>query len=220
MTRLAWLVAGVLAIAPARARADEPPVATLLAGPAAHGAALDPVLAKITFDRMQCKFSEEKHVALLAKPLRAAGAIVFDRARGVARITTAPKPSRVVLTAQALTITTGDHTEQIPLDKMRDLRAFALIVPTLFRGERAELERSFELALYGDARASWALAFVPRADALKKLVRRVVVRGHADALIGLQIVEASGDTTDTQLTEVVTNARVADREIATAFGAP
>jgi hypothetical protein len=205
---------------PAHAQVDVAPAAKLLAGTPARGAAIDPVFAKLKYDRLRCQFREEKRVALLAKPLRSAGAIVFDRTRGIARTTTAPRPSRAVLTAASLRITTDQHTEEIPLDKMRDLRAFALIFPTLLRGDRGELERAFELGLYGDAKASWALAFVPRAEALRKLVSRVVVLGRADTLIGLQISEASGDATDTELTDVVTNAAVTDAEISTAFGAP
>jgi hypothetical protein len=215
--RLAVVIAIITAIA-GPAAADEP--AAVLAGAPARGAAIDPVFAKIKFDRLRCAFHEDKHVALLAKPIRSAGTIVFDRTRGIARITTAPKPSRAVLTQASLRITTDQHTEEIPLDKMRDLRAFALIFPTLLRGDRGELERAFELGLYGDAKASWALAFVPRAEALRKLVSRVVVLGRADTLVGLQISEASGDSTDTQLTDVVINAAVPDAEISTAFGAP
>ena len=216
--RLSVVIAIITAIA-SPALADDA-AAKLLAGAPARGAAIDPVFAKIKFERMRCAFHEEKHVALLAKPLRSAGTIVFDHAHGIARITTAPRPSRAVLTAASLRITTDQRTEDIPLDKMRDLKAFALIFPTLLRGDRGELERAFELGLYGDAKASWALAFVPRADALRKLVSRVVVLGRADGLVGLQIVEASGDTTDTELTDVVTNAAVPDAEISTAFGAP
>jgi hypothetical protein len=217
--RLAVVIAVIAAIA-SPARADEPTPAQLLAGAAAHGAAIDPVFAKIKLARMRCAFREEKHVALLAKPLRSAGTIVFDHTRGIARVTTAPKPSRAVLTAASLRITTDQRTEEIPLDKMRDLKAFALIFPTLLRGDRGELERAFDLGLYGDAKASWALAFVPRADALRKLVSRVVVLGRGDTLAGLEISEASGDTTDTQLTDVATDAAVTDAEISTAFGAP
>jgi hypothetical protein len=202
------------------AHADDAPIAKLVTGTPARGAALDPVLARLSFDRMRCKFSEAKHVALLAKPLRSSGTIVFDRGRGLARITSAPKPSRAVLTARSLRLTTEQRTEDIPLDKMRDLKAFALIFPSLLRGDRAELERSFELGLYGDVKASWAVSLVPRAEALRKLVRQVVIVGRGDALVAFQVSEASGDTTDTELSEVVTNARIPDAEIATAFGAP
>ena len=203
------------------ARADEPrPPAGLVSGEPARGHALDPVFAYFKFDRLRCQFSEAKHVALLARPLRSSGTIYFDRTRGIARITLAPNHQEAVLTATMLRLRTGDRVEQIPLDKTKDLRAFALIFPTLLGGDRGELERSFELGLYGTDRGWWALALTPRAESLRALVRRVVVIGRAAELVSLQIAEASGDTTDTQLTAVVRNAGVPDAEIATAFGAP
>jgi hypothetical protein len=199
------------------ARADSPPAA-LLAGTPVRGAAVDPVFGYLKLDRLRCKFTEAKHVALLARPLQSSGTIYFDRRQGIARITLAPRRQEAVLTATALRIRDGAHTEVIPLDKTQDLRAFALIFPTLLRGDRGELERAFELELYGSARARWALAFTPKAESLRKLVRRVVVFGDQADVGSIQVAEASGDTTDTQLTEVQKNAAVPDAEIAAAFG--
>jgi hypothetical protein len=199
--------------------ATEEPPAGLLSGAPAHGAAADPVFAHLQLDRLACRFSEEKHIALLARPLRSSGAIAFDRARGIARTTESPHPEQVVVTRASIIIRNAGHTEDIPLDKTRDLRAFALIFPTLLRGERAELERSFDVGLYGSAAGWWALAFAPRADSLRALVRRVVVIGRGGALVALQIAEASGDTTETHLSDIRTNSAVPDAEIAAAFGA-
>jgi hypothetical protein len=202
------------------ARADEPkPPAGLISGEPAYGRAVDPVFAYFKLDRLRCRFSEDKHVALLARPLHSTGTIYFDRTRGIARTTLTPRRQDAILTAASLRLRTGDHTEEIPLDKTRDLRAFALIFPTLLRGDRFELERSFELGLYGSERDWWALALTPKAESLRALVRRVVVIGHKAELVSLQIAEASGDTTETQLTAVTRNADVPDAEIAIAFGA-
>jgi len=201
------------------APADQPP-ASLLSGQPAHGAALDPVFARLQLRRLRCAFHEQKHIALLARPVQSSGAIYFDRDRGIVRETRAPRAEKAVLTRTALRIQRGDHVEDIPLDKSKDLQAFALIFPTLLRGERADIERSFDVALYGRADGWWALAFTPRADSLRALVRRVVVFGRAGELVALQIAEASGDTTDTRLSDLHTNGDVSDAEIAAAFGAP
>jgi len=201
------------------ARPEAPP-AQLLSGDAAHGAALDPVFAHFKLARLACKFSEEKHIALLARPLRSSGTIYYDRDKGVARATVAPKPEHVVVTRTTLRFRKGDHSEEIPLDKSKDLKAFALIFPTLLRGERSEIERSFDIGLYGSDAAWWALAFTPKTDSLRALVRRVVVFGRKAELVALQVVEASGDTTETRLSELRTDGAVPDAEIAAAFGAP
>ena len=195
------------------------PPANLLTGEAKHGAALDPVFVHFKLDKMSCKFSEQKHIALLAKPLTSSGVIFYDRDKGIARTTLAPKKQQVVLTKTTISIRSDKHTEEIPLDKTKDLRAFAMIFPSLLRGDRAELEKAFDIGLYGSDSDWWALSFAPKADTLKKLVKKVVVVGHKGDVVSLQVVEASGDTTDTQLTDVLKNGDVPAAEIATAFGA-
>ncbi|HEY6180298.1 MAG TPA: outer membrane lipoprotein carrier protein LolA [Kofleriaceae bacterium] len=219
-----WAALAIAAIASSAAAGPatrpEAPPANLVSGDATHGAALDPVFAHFQLARLACTFREEKHIALLAKPLRSSGTIYYDRDKGVARTTTAPKPERVVVTRTTLRFRKGDHTEEVPLDKSKDLKAFALIFPGVLRGDRGELERSFDIGLYGSDAAWWALAFTPKTDSLRALVRRVVVFGHKAELVALQVVEASGDTTDTQLSELRTNGAVPDAEIASAFGAP
>src|SRR5665647_1448943 len=94
------------------------------------------------------------------------------------------------------------------------------IFPTLLRGDRTELERTFDIGLYGSDKDWWALTFTPKTDSLKKLIKRVVVFGRKAEVFSLQIAEANGDTTDTKLTDVLKNADVLDAEIAKAFGAP
>lgn len=216
---LAGFAVGSAVAAPVRASSDAPP-ASLLSGDAVHGAAIDPVLAHVRVERLRCSFSEEKHIALLARPLRSTGTITFARDKGIARATLTPRPQQVVLTPTSLRIYKDKRIEEIPLDKSKDLKAFALIFPTLLRGERSELERAFEIGLHGKATDWWALAFTPRTDSLRALVRSVVVFGRNTEVVSLRVVEASGDTTDTRFTEIQKNGDVADAELATAFGAP
>jgi len=213
------LVPVAIALAsPARADSTTPP-ASLLSGDPAHGNALDPVFGFLKLERLSCKFSEEKHIALLDRPLQSTGVIYFDRNQGIARTTLTPKHEQVVLTKTSLRIRTDTHTEDVPLDKTKDLKAFALIFPTLLRGDRPELERAFDLGLYGSDKGWWALTFVPKSDSLRKLVKRVVVVGRQSEVFSIQIDEASGDTTQTRLTDILKNGAVPDAEIATAFGA-
>ena len=74
------------------------------------------------------------------------------------------------------------------------------------------------LGVYGNTADWWAVSLVPSNESLKKLVAKVIVTGHGNKLVSLQVVEASGDTTDTEFTDILENADVPDTEIATAFG--
>lgn len=214
---LAMLIGGAAAD-PEGAASDAPPEA-LVSGDPVRGAALDPVFAHFKLERLSCTFSEEKRVALLARPLRSSGTIYFDRGKGVARITQKPKFQQVVVTTTTLRIRTEKRTEEIPLSKSKDLEAFASIVPSLLRGERAELERAFEIGLYGSAKDWWALAFTPKTESLKKLVAKVTVVGRKSELVSLHVAETNGDSTTTRLAKIRKNDDVPATEITTAFGA-
>ncbi len=184
------------AIADTPAPTSEAPPPALVSGTPATGTKLDPVFKLLEQQRFAAKFSEQKHVALLARPLKSSGTITFDREKGIARAVTAPKPQLVVLTKTSLKIVKGKTVEEIPLAKSKDLKAFAMIFPTLLRGERPELEKSFAIGLYGSDAAWWALTFAPKADALKKFVKSSGVyeqdRGGVAADRG-----GERDTTDT-----------------------
>ena len=163
----------VALLAGAAAADTAAPPATLVSGEPARGAKQDPVFKLLEQQRLACKFAEQKHVALLARPLSSTGTIVFDRDKGIVRAVLTPKPQTVVLTKTSLKIVKGKTVEEIPLDKSKDLKAFAMIFPTLLRGERAALEKSFDIGLYGNDADWWALTFSPKSDALKKFVKTV-----------------------------------------------
>lgn len=176
------------------------------------------MLELLAFERLRCTFSEEKQVALLKRPLRSGGFIVFDKQEGVARITRSPRPAKAVVTRTTLRLTRGKRYEEIALDKSKELRAFAMVFPALLRGDREELERSFELVGFGSSKGRWGLRLSPRGDALRKLVRQVLVVGKGGTLLLLEVVEASGDRSRTWLTEQRTGAEVTGEELAAAFG--
>ena len=205
-----------------RARGDEPPAACPKRAPHQAGAAqpLFEVLGLDRLDRLRAEFSEEKHIALLARPLRQAGTLYFERSRGIARLTRSPARERVVLSTTTLRIEKGGKVEEVPLDKSKTLRGFALIFPALLRADRAALEATFDLELDGSPRDGWSLKLFPRDPALCGLLRQVVVTGQTAEIRALQVVEASGDTTDTRLTTIARNEAVPAAEIAQAFGAP
>lgn len=199
----------------------EPPSTCPRVAASAPGA-VDPLFDGLRLGRLQrlkAEFSEEKQIALLARPLRQKGVLYFDRDRGIARLTHTPRRERVVLTATSLRIEKGGTLEEIRFDKSKALRAFALVFPALLRGERSELEAAFVLRVEGTIKDAWSLTLVPRDAALCGLVSRVVVAGRGAEVSSLQVVEASGDTTSTRFSAIARNDAVPAAEVARGFGA-
>ena len=116
----------------------------IVLAPPAQAAALEAVFAHFKLDRLRCTFSEEKQIALLANPLRATrDDLLRPRQRHRAADRKARIAEQLVVTTTAVRIRKGSRTEEIPLDKSKDLKAFALIIPTLLQGDRAGLEQAF-----------------------------------------------------------------------------
>ena len=214
-----WSVLATMLALTAVAHA-KPPAACPRAD-ASEPAALDPLFELLRLDRLQrlkAEFAEEKHIALLARPLRQTGTIYFDRSRGIARVTRTPRPERMVLTATSLRVEKGNKLEEIQLDKSKALKAFALVFPALLRGERAELEAAFGLRLRGAVKQAWSLTLTPKDPALCGLITRVVVSGKGAEVSSLQVMEASGDSTSTRLSGIARNDAVPAAEVARGFG--
>jgi hypothetical protein len=215
------IAAFAIAAAGALAHADEPAAACPKRTPhdASQAEPLFELLRLDRLERLRADFAEEKHIALLAKPLRQSGQMFFDRTRGVARLTRTPAAERVVLSTTTLRIEKAGKVEEVPLDRSKTLRGFALIVPALLRGDRATLEATFDLDLAGAAKDAWSLTLWPKDPALCGLLRQVVVAGQGPEVRSLRVEEASGDTTETRLSGTARNEAVPPAEIAQAFGA-
>lgn len=191
---------------------DAPPTELLSAKPAA-ASTLDAVMKLLGVSRLAASFTEQKHSALLAKPLVTKGTLVYDRERGLVRSVAGPRPQQVVVTQTTLTIRKGTRTETVPLAKSKDLQAFALVFPALLRGDREGIAKSFDLVVRGTDKDWWALTLTPKAASLKKLIASVVVVGHGAEVRELRVAEASGDHSEMVLSSIRTNADVADNEL-------
>lgn len=217
------VLAALFILMPAGAAAFAGPSAPCPRAAPTEGKDIEPLFDRLRLDRLErlkAEFSEEKHIALLARPLRQAGTIYFDRSRGIARLSRTPRAERMVLTATTLRIDKGNKREEIRLAESKALRGFALVFPALLRGERAELEKEFALRLGGTAGGAWSLTLTPKDPALCGLVTRVVVSGRGADVVSLEVVEASGDTTSTRFSAIARNDAVPAAEVARGFGGP
>jgi outer membrane lipoprotein-sorting protein len=191
----------------------ETPPADLVTAKPADATTLAAVMKLLGVTRLAADFIEQKHSALLARPLVTKGTLVYERDHGLVRTVTGPRAQQIVVTQTALTIRKGAKTETVPLAKSKDLQAFALVFPALLRGDRDEIAKSFDLAVRGSDKDWWALTLTPKAASLKKLIASVVVIGRGREVRELRVVEASGDHSEMTLSAIRTNGDVADTEL-------
>ncbi|MFW6051020.1 MAG: outer membrane lipoprotein carrier protein LolA [Myxococcota bacterium] len=182
------------------------------------GVDLDALLS--AFARMpglEAAFVEEKHMALLAKPLVSRGRLYFTSPGLLLRRVRSPRPSEVVVTPRAVRFRDGDGEQTIDLRSRSEVRPLVETMVWLLEGDREALESAYRMA-FRERGEGWTLALTPRSAPLSKLVARIRVRGEGYAVREIRVEETSGDATVTRITDVNPRRTFTDREKRKLFG--
>ncbi len=188
--------------------------------PAAAPMTLDVLLRRFAaIPGLRARFREEKRVALLAAPLVSEGTIHYAPPGRLARHTTSPAPATVLIEGAQLRFSDGRQTTAIDMGAQPVVRQFVDSFLALVAGDGEALGRSYEMSLAPDpARPeAWALTLRPRAPAVQRALRDIVLRGTGVALESMLLREASGDETSTTFREVDAAHRYAPEEAARVF---
>ncbi len=166
------------------------------------------------------RFSEQRKIALLVSPLKSEGTVHFDRKKGLARHTTAPKKQSLLLAGSELTFWDGVKTEHVRLDGSPALRAFAEGFSMLLSADRAGLEKSFEFELVGNPKEDWTLTLAPKSAELKNIVKAIVVKGRGEVFTSVDVQEKNGDNTLTTFSNVDVRHAYSEEEALKTFRVP
>lgn len=214
--------------APAQAPTPAPVVPAPVAAPVeeARPAApitLDDLLGR--FSRMsglQAKFREEKRMALLAAPLVNEGVIYFIPGSGkpkLARHTTLPAPSVVLIEGSALRLADGASREEIALDRNPPVRLFVDSFVKIFAGDREALAAMYAMELAAEGE-KWTLRLKPKVAPIDKLIDRIEITGEGLVIATMRVVEIGGDETLTTFSAVDSQRRFTPEELAALFSLP
>lgn len=185
-------------------------VAALLAGTTHTTAAGDPVFGVNELlqgfagvAQARARFVEIKHYAHLDEPIRVEGTLIYQAPDRLEKHITRPLHERLIAHGETVAvereIEDGRYARrELALDDLPALRPLILSLRATLAGDRASLERYFQIALVGDPQA-WTLTLTPRDEALRQIVREIRLRGRAAQITTMDIVEASGDRSRTTL---------------------
>ena len=139
-------------------------VLCLLAGAfAAPVAAFDvaSLFARLSKERPQrAQFHEKKYLALLDRPLESSGELLFTPPHTLEKRTVAPKPERVLVDRDRVTLERGGKKHSISL---RENPGAAVLVESIrgtLAGDLASLTRTYAVGLDG-SEANWRLRMRP-----------------------------------------------------------
>lgn len=214
-----FVASAALAGGPALAEAPQEAVSSA----PAPAITLDDLLGRFArMSGLQARFREEKRLALLAAPLVNEGAIYFIPGAGkprLARHTSSPAPSVVLIDGGALRMADASGREEIALDRNPAVRLFVDSFVKIFAGDREALMSLYAMDLAAEGER-WTLRLRPRVAPMDKLIERVELVGEGVVIASMRVVEVGGDETLTTFTAVDPQRRFSAQEIEALFSLP
>lgn len=148
------------------------------------------------------RFTEERTIGLLARPIINRGTLRFDPPGKLLRTVDEPHESRVLLVGDEIWVREGGPYERIDLGKHPTARAFVRSFRNLLSGDREALAQHFVLKLRSGDGEAWELELTPRSKDMRAIVKKMRVSGHREIVERLVVEEPSGDVSDTRFHDV------------------
>lgn len=190
----------------------------MAASASAQAPSLDELLARFRqVQGFECRFREEKRIALLRTPIVSEGTVHYARPGRLVRRVVQPGAQVVLVDGGRLRMRDGDRVETIDLASQPIVRSFVDTFGQLLAGDRAALERTYQLAYETREGSQWTLALRPRGPPLDRFLREIRFEGDGIALRAMVMIEVSGDVSTTTFSDVTTSRRYTPAEAAHIF---
>jgi outer membrane lipoprotein-sorting protein len=150
---------------------------------------------------VRARFRESRHLSILTDPIETTGMLYFAPPDRLARHTTSPGRSRIVIEAGRVSI--GDETGQRVFDFSTNEIAQALVgnLMVMFRGDLKSLRERYSIS-FDSNEESWTLDLEPRSRALRSIIERVQFAGKGRGLATMETREPNGDRTIMKFSEI------------------
>lgn len=163
---------------------------------AVHGAGtagLDDLMALLAQRRHgEADFREEQSLSILRQPLVSTGILIYDAPDHLEQRTLTPRPQSVVLDHGVLSMRIGTRSRTMRLADYPQLAPLIDSIRATLAGDRAALERVFEVAFDGDLE-HWNLHLTPRDPALLASLARIDLEGAREQVQEVRVQQHDGD---------------------------
>jgi len=140
----------------------------------------------------QVDFVEQHFLAVLKRPVESFGVMTYDAPHRLEKRTVEPRPERLVLDGDEITVERKGHTHVLELAAYPSLLPFIESLRATMTGDLPALERAFNVDFAGSVER-WTLTLYPRDSKVSSTVSRVRIDGSRDVLSKVEIFEANGD---------------------------
>lgn len=169
---------------------------------------------------LDARFREEKRFAMLDAPLVSEGTLHFQPPGRLARHTTAPARSTVLIDGDRLAFGDAGGQSEIDLAQKPVVRLFVDAFVKLLAGDQAALERLFAAEHTPLPDDGWTLVLLPKVSPMKGIIDRMELRGHGLVLERMRVLEVGGDEAITTFSHVDVERRYTPEEAARLFRLP
>lgn len=136
-------------------------------------------------------FVETTYLKMLERPLESSGELMFAAPDRLEKRTLLPKREVLSLQGDQLSMERKGRTRVVRISDYPEIALFIESIRGTLMGDRAALERAYELTLSGDEQR-WHLELIPKADAAK-IVSRINIGGSGVRVDSVEIAQADGD---------------------------
>lgn len=140
----------------------------------------------------QVDFVEQHFLAVLKRPVESFGVMTYDAPHRLEKRTVEPRPERLVLDGDEITVERKGHTHVLELADYPSLLPFIESLRATMAGDLPALEHAFNVDFAGNLER-WTLTLSPRDSKVSSTVSRVRIDGSRDVLSKVEIFEANGD---------------------------
>lgn len=159
-------------------------------------------------------FTEKRSVAMLERTLESSGRLSFAAPDTFVRETLKPRPEKVSVVGNILTLTSGNRTRTLRLDAVPEAAVMTEAIRGTLTGNRQAIERNFIANVSGQPQR-WTMELVPIEPQVRELVRSVQIAGQQSWVREVTVVMADGDRSVMSI-EQVSSSPAAPRPAASA----
>jgi len=141
----------------------------------------------------KARFTEEKTIAALDAPIQSSGELVYIPPDVIEKNTITPKPERMRLEGNTITLERGKRKYSLSLDESPEITALTESIRATLTGDRHALELHYYIALHG-VREQWKMQLTPRNPKARQTIEHITVEGRSARIEKITVAQADGDS--------------------------
>lgn len=137
-------------------------------------------------------FVEQKYLSSVETPLESSGELSYQAPDRLEKRTLKPTPESLVLDKDTLLLERKGRKRSIPLQSYPEVGAFVESIRATLAGDRAGLDRNYQVELEGK-RERWRLLLKPLHAKAATLVSQIRLSGQGEQVETIEILQGNGD---------------------------